>query len=130
MQLRGWEVSNPSKRKGTEWETAGVRYLREMVPASDDIRRVAQTGRMDIGDVHAAPFCLEFKNVREITLASFVEQAEREARHAGLDYGVAVVKRRGKGTAAGYVVMSLETFAAVLAEIREARANTPGGSRE
>lgn len=108
-----------NKRVGTQWETAGVRYLREQVPASDDIRRVAQTGRLDIGDAHARPFALEFKNVAQINLASFVDQAEREAENAGMPYGVAIVKRRGKGPAAGYVVMSLETFAKVLAHLRE-----------
>jgi hypothetical protein len=112
-------VSNPSKRRGTEWETAGVRYLRENVPASDDIRRVAQTGRLDIGDAHARPFALEFKNVAKIDLASFVAQADREAENAGMPYGAAIVKRRGKGPAHAYAVMSLETFSRVLARLRE-----------
>jgi hypothetical protein len=113
-------VSNASKRRGTEWETAGVRYLRENVLRGDDIRRVAQTGRLDIGDAHARPFCLEFKNVAKIDLAAFVDQAETEALNAGLPYGVAVVKRRGKGPAAGYVVTSLATFARILAGMRDA----------
>lgn len=112
-------MSNANKRRGTEWETAGTRYLREHVPDGDDIRRVAQTGRLDIGDVHARPFVLEFKNVAKVDLAAFVDQAETEAANAGLPYGVAVVKRRGKGAAAGYVVLSLATFARVLAHIRE-----------
>lgn len=115
-------MSHPNKRKGTEWETAVTRYLREVVPDGDDIRRVAQTGRMDTGDVHARPFVLECKNVARVDLAGFTEQARREAENAGLSYGVAVVKRRGKGVQHGYVVMTLETFARLL---REVRANTP-----
>lgn len=118
-------MSNPNKRRGTEWETAGVRYLREEVPDGDGIRRVAQTGRLDIGDAHAVPFCLEFKNVAKIDLPGFVEQAEREAANAGLDYGFAVIKRRGKGAAAGYAVTSYATLARLIAEVRESRANTP-----
>lgn len=114
-------MSNPSQRRGTEWETAVTRYLREDDPHSDDIRRVAQTGRLDTGDIHALPFVLECKNVATITLASFVEQADREAMNAGQPYGAAVIKRRGKGPAAAYVVLSLATFRRLL---RDVRANT------
>ncbi|GAA2609751.1 hypothetical protein SMC26_39535 [Actinomadura fulvescens] len=115
-------MSNPNKRRGTEWETAGTRFLRAEVPDGDDIRRVAQTGRLDIGDVHAAPFALEFKNTAKLELAAYVDQAEAEAHNAGLPFGAAVVKRRGKGPGAGYVVLSLATFARLLAYLR---ANTP-----
>lgn len=137
-------MANPHKARGTAWESAVVTFLRgrlagqglarlgdirrqasdralEQPPdemSVDDIRRQVQMGRLDIGDVHAAPFALECKNVKEITLASFVEQAEREAVNARMPYGAAVIKRRGKGAGQGYVVMSLETFARVLAEIR------------
>lgn len=122
-------MSNPNKRRGTEWETAGVRFLRDILEGLRapfaDVRRVAQTGRADIGDAHADPFALEFKNTAQINLAAFVDQAEREALNAGLPFGAAVVKRRGKGPGHGYVVMSLETFGRVLALIRNLRANTP-----
>ena len=118
-------MSNPQKRRGTAWESAGVAYLREALEALGvpfrDIRRVAQTGQRDIGDVHADPFALEFKNERTLRLAAYVDQAEREAEAAGLPYGVAVVKRRGKGAGQGYVVMSLATFARLLAHIRRGR---------
>jgi len=79
---------------------------------------------LDTGDIHAPPVVLECKSVAKIDLAGFVDQAEREAKNAGLPVGVAVVKRRGKGVAAGYVVMSMETFARVLAYMREVPANT------
>jgi len=124
---------NPNKRRGTAWETAGVRYLRELLEELDaafqDIRRVAQTGVKDVGDAHAHPFCLEFKNAAKLELAAWVEQAEREARNAGLPYGVVVAKRRGKGPRHGYVIMSMETFGRVLALIRILRedfSDTPG----
>lgn len=111
-------MANPSKRRGTEWETAVTRYLREDDPAADDIRRVAQTGRLDTGDIHALPFVLECKNVAKIDLAAFVDQADREAANARQPYGAAVVKRRGKGVAAGYAVMSLATFRRLLRDVR------------
>jgi len=122
-------VSNPNKARGTAWESAVVTYLRTALECcdgtADDVRRQVQMGRHDIGDIHAAPFALEAKNEKTITLASYVDQAEREAKNAGLPYGAAVVKRRGKGVASGYVVLSLATFAAVLGELREKCANTP-----
>lgn len=112
-------MGNPNKRRGTAWESAVVRFLRETLAGrTDDIRRQVQMGHADIGDVHADPFALECKNTRQYDLAAFVEQAEREAENAGLPYGAAVVKRRGKGPGHGYVVMSLATFARVLSELR------------
>ncbi|GGQ07912.1 signal transduction protein with GAF and PtsI domain [Actinomadura coerulea] len=127
-------MANPNKRKGTAWESAVVTFLRGRLAGAglaglDDIRRQVQMGRADIGDVHAAPFVLECKNTAQLTLSAFVDQANREARNAQLDadmhgtagrryFGVAVVKRRGKGTGDGYAVMDLETFARVLAVIR------------
>lgn len=107
-------MANPNKRKGTAWESAIVTFLRDQ---GQDARRVAQTGRLDTGDIHAGKFCVEAKNQRAIDLAGFVDQAEREAVHAGLPYGVAVVKRRGKGAASGYAVMSLATLARLMTVI-------------
>lgn len=112
-------MSNPSKRKGTAWESSVVTYLREA--GHDDARRVAQTGRLDQGDIHVpgAGVVIEAKNTATITLASFVDQAEKEAGHARMPYGVAVVKRRGKGAASGYAVMSLATLARVLDALKD-----------
>ncbi|MDX2390200.1 hypothetical protein NJL88_08995 [Streptomyces sp. DK15] len=67
-----------------------------------NVRRPAQEGAADVGDVHAVPFILECKNVKSPAVPTFLRQAEVEARHAGFPYGVAVVKvprmnvRRGK----------------------------------
>lgn len=121
-----------ARRIGTEWETAITRFLNTALgmyrdgeapefkdPTNpDNVRRQAQEGARDVGDVWARPFVLEAKNEKAITLAEYVRQAEREAENARLPYGAAVVKQRGKGPAAGYVVMSLATFARVLAHIR------------
>lgn len=113
-------MPNPHKRRGTAWERAVCDYLREEMP-DPDIRRVAQTGHKDEGDVHAAPFVLECKSVGKIDLAGFMDQAVAEAANAGLPYGVAVVKRRGRGVAEGYAVMRLQEFRDI---IRRIRANT------
>ncbi|MGV9263172.1 hypothetical protein ACWDRR_00745 [Kitasatospora sp. NPDC003701] len=99
------------KRKGTAWESDIVRFLRG---SGLDAKRVAQTGRLDVGDIHAPPWVIEAKNVAKIELSSFVDQAEREARHADCPFGVAVVKRRQHGAGKAYAVMTLETLARVM----------------
>jgi hypothetical protein len=100
--------SNPSKAKGTAWESAIVGYLREH--HDPGVHRNVQMGARDIGDVagyylHA----LEAKAERTITLSDYIAQANREAVNAGQPYGCAVVKRRMKGVSDGYVVRDLRT---------------------
>ncbi|MFG3014347.1 hypothetical protein ACGFZB_28790 [Streptomyces cinerochromogenes] len=100
--------TNPSKKKGTEWESAIVGYLREHHnPAA---RRNVQAGRFDIGDIDGYYLhALEAKAEKTITLADYIAQANKEAIHAGALFGCAVVKRRMKGVADGYVVRDLRT---------------------
>jgi hypothetical protein len=108
-------MSSPAKRKGTRWESAVRDFLREF-PILKHARRVAAEGRLDIGDVHAWPFCLQCKNQRSFDLAGWVRDAETQASQAEFPYGVAVVKAPGKGTERGYAVMSLATFRRLAAD--------------
>lgn len=109
-------MSNPSKRKGTQHESAIVNYLTSQGISA---RRVVQTGRYDQGDIHAEPFMvLEAKNVAKIDLADFVRQANREAVNAGRDFGVAVVKKRNAHISQSYCVMDLETLSRVLTKLK------------
>ncbi|MEW1551399.1 hypothetical protein [Streptomyces tsukubensis] len=112
-------MANPSKAKGTAWESAWTTYIREH--HNPDAHRNVQMGVKDIGDVngyylHAA----ELKAEKAITLASYIEQANREAVHAGQPYGCAVVKRRMKGVADGYVVRDVRTDVRLLNRMRDA----------
>ncbi|MFC8583185.1 hypothetical protein ACFUGD_01205 [Streptomyces sp. NPDC057217] len=101
-------MANPSKVKGTAWESLFTGYLREHHnPAA---HRNVQMGSRDIGDVagyylHA----VEAKAEKTITLSDYIAQANREAVHAGQPFGCAVVKRRMKGVADGYVVRDVRT---------------------
>ena len=102
-------MANPSKAKGTRWETEVVRFLQE---AGHPAHRRPQQGAKDVGDIGGVPgWTLEAKSVKEIRLAEFLDQANREAVHAGDPYGAAVIKRRGRPVQDGYVVMDLATFA-------------------
>lgn len=114
-------MSNPSKAKGTAWESAWTAYIQEHHNSS--AHRNVQMGAKDIGDVsgyylHAA----ELKAEKTITLASYIEQANREAINAGQPFGCAVVKRRMKGTADGYVVRDVRTDVRLLNRLRDMEA--------
>ncbi|WP_327712423.1 hypothetical protein OG912_32385 [Streptomyces sp. NBC_00464] len=111
-------MANPSKAKGTAWESLWTAYIREHHnPAA---HRNVQMGSKDIGDVsgyylHAS----ELKAERTITLSSYIEQANREAVHAGEPFGCAVVKRRMKGVADGYVVRDVATDVRLMNRLRD-----------
>jgi hypothetical protein len=101
-------MANPSKAKGTAWESLVVGYLREH--HNPDAHRNVQTGAKDIGDISGYYLhALEAKAEKTITLADYIRQANREAVHAGQPFGCAVVKRRMKGVQDGYVVRDLAT---------------------
>jgi hypothetical protein len=103
-------MANPSKARGTAWETAVVRYLHEH--GFPNARRKVLTGKLDEGDIDlgSCEVTIEAKNTQKITLSEFVDEARIEARNSGGGYGVAVVKRRGKGTGESYAVMRLEDW--------------------
>jgi hypothetical protein len=112
------EAANPAKAKGTAWESLWTNYIREHHnPAA---HRNVQMGRLDIGDVagyylHAA----ELKAEKTITLSAYIAQANREAGHAGEPFGCAVVKRRMKGVADGYVVRDVATDVRLMNRLRD-----------
>src|SRR5690606_41936252 len=94
-----------NKRKGSRWESDVRDYLNGALGLVDgdgrffdptdphNVRRQAQQGWADVGDLWAAPFVLECKAERSYDLAGYVRQAEREAAAAGFPFGAAVVKR-------------------------------------
>ena len=113
---REQSVTNPNKAKGTRWESTVRDFLQEE-RCLDHARRIAQTGTLDIGDIHMEPFALQAKNQKAFDLSRWVSDAEVQAERAGLTYGVAVVKAPRKPTERGYVVMSLGTFRRLAAEL-------------
>jgi len=98
------------KRKGSQFERDVVRYLRDH--GFPDVERAYGAGRpADIGDLVGLPgICCEVKNHARLELASWVDEAERERINARQPYGVVIAKRRNKGAAQSYVVMTLESF--------------------
>lgn len=118
-------MTNRNKVKGTAWESRVRDYLNKVLGLVDEygklhdpfdglnVRRPAQEGSRDVGDVHAVPFVLEAKDVARPTVPAFLRQAEVEARHAGFPYGVAVVKARGQNVRRGRVHFTVGTWTRV-----------------
>ena len=113
-------MSNPSKAKGTRWESQVRNYLKERgIPAY----RPAQTGFKDSGDIHGvSPFIIQAKDWRDIRAAlnEGVTGAVKQAANAGEDFGVAVIKRARKPVEDGYAVMRLQDWVSVLARLQDA----------
>jgi hypothetical protein len=111
-------MANPAKAKGTAWESLWTAYIKEHHnPAA---HRNVQMGSKDIGDVagyylHAS----ELKAEKTITLSDYIRQANREAANAGEPFGCAVVKRRMKGVADGYVVRDVATDVRLMNRMRD-----------
>jgi predicted lipoprotein len=106
---------NASKRKGTTWESAVVGYLREH--GQPYAERRALCGTSDKGDVAGVPgVMLECKAEKTVTLGAYADEVKVQTANAHASIGVAVVKRRNRGPADAYVVMTLEQFAAMIAD--------------
>ncbi len=95
-------MSNPSKTKGTRFETGFVRYARR-VTGDDRIRRSALSGSADQGDVHGIfahgyEGVAECKNVGSPTrglVAAFRRQALAERGNADAGFALLVLHRPG-----------------------------------
>lgn len=95
-------MSNPAKKKGTQFESSCVNYLSAMTGIV--VWREAPHGAKDEGDlrmvVHGHVLTAECKCVERVTpkmLAEFRLQATVEAANAGTDGGVLLQWRQGKG---------------------------------
>ncbi len=121
----GCAVANLNKARGTAWESDVRGYLNTSLGLVDDagkfldpfdahnVRRPAQEGAADVGDVHAVPFVLECKDVKSPAVPTWLRQAEVEAVNAGFPYGVAVVKTRRQNVRRGRVHFGFATWTRV-----------------
>ena len=103
---------NPSKRKGTQFESDVVTYLR---PLWKGVERRTLSGAQDRGDIAGiTDIVFECKATKSIDLASAVDEAQVEKENAGADLGIAVIKRRMKPTAQAYAVLPFEEMVKLL----------------
>ena len=111
-------MTSPQKRKGLTWERAIREFLRER---GIDAFKPYEEGFDDAGDVHGVdPFILQAKNYAswQDAIREGLDGAERQKLIAGQPHGAAVVKRARRPVGSAYVVMTLDTFAAVLRALR------------
>ena len=107
---------NPSKVKGTAFETLIVDGLRDMGwPYAE---RRAQRGTRDGGDIAGIPgVVIECKNAARVDLAGWLREVEEETGNAGADIGAVVHKRKGtRNPAEQYVLLDFGTFCQLLHE--------------
>lgn len=104
---------NSSKAKGSAWERAVVGYLNDHgFPFAE--RRFGAGQSKDCGDVNGLQLVVECKALREITLASVMDETETEVGHSKFERGMAVIKRRNKPTSEAYCVVPLKWMVEIL----------------
>lgn len=101
-------MANPSKAKGTQWETNVVRYLQA---ALDDerIERRALHGAADRGDVYGIRAgglegiaeCKDYKKFSDADVREWRRQTLVERDNADAGFALLVVHRPGKSAKAG-----------------------------
>ena len=67
---------------------------------------------MDKGDITGMgpELVIECKNHQTLNFSGWLKEAEQERQNADAEYGIVVAKRRGKGAAESYVVLTLADF--------------------
>ncbi len=122
-------MSNPSKAKGTRWESSVRDFLNS---TGQSAHRIAQAGA-DLSDVHLnGMWALQCKDVAQQRYREWVDDVDDQRLAAGLNFGAVVHKRRNAPVGDGLVVMSLDTFAEItnrlrVAELLAREARPPGG---
>jgi hypothetical protein len=99
-------VANSQKAKGTRWETAVLRFLRD---AGLYAVKPRQEGFLDVGDIHAPPFVIQAKDYSDLLagIRASVDGYQVQRSNAGMPFGVGVVKRARKPVEDAYVVIRL-----------------------
>lgn len=98
-------MANPSKSKGTAFETNVVRYLQESL-GQPEIERRALHGSHDLGDVHRIAAhglsgiaeCKDYREYCDADLARWRSQTLAERENAGAGFALLVVHRRGRSS--------------------------------
>lgn len=100
---------------GKRWERDAAKHAMAVLGAAgyDDItvgRRASLGLHEDEGDLFGLPhFTVQCKNTGRIDL-TVVDEAERQAEHAGMDFGILLQKRRNSSPGRAYVAMTYDTL--------------------
>ncbi|GAB7185946.1 hypothetical protein ATKI12_5777 [Kitasatospora sp. Ki12] len=119
---REGNIANRNKQQGTRWESSLRDHLNTALGQLDqeghlldpfdpgNVRRAAQEGRLDVGDLHAVPVIIEAKDVTSSAIPTWLRQARAEAMNAGFPYGLVAVKERRAAVARGKVHADVRTW--------------------
>ena len=108
-------MANPNGRKGSQFETDVMRFLRSVGLLAE---RLTKAGSKDEGDIVCVvagnTYILELKNVKKLDLPKFWSEAEVEALNYAKARGIGevplhyvVVKRRNSGIDKAWVIQDL-----------------------
>lgn len=115
-RLMASSMSNPSKAKGTAWETALVRYLTDRTALP--LRRVAQAGRLDTGDIHGIhDWIIQAKawsRWGRADVERWVRDAAAQAAAAGERFGAVIVKAPNKPVGDSITILPTSVFAEMI----------------
>lgn len=104
-----------SKAKGTAWESRLVDFLH--AAGHPRAERRASNGVNDRGDVAGVDgWVLEAKCCARVELAAWMDEAEREAKAAGVARWAVVFPRRSHATAKAFAVVPLWLLAELMRE--------------
>ncbi len=118
-------MSSANKRKGAQFETDVLKWLREHDYISS-AERLSKAGAKDEGDIVVKnlrdwAFILELKNRQKLDLPAFWSEAQVEAENYAKARGLSlvppafvIVKRRGVGIGKSWVIQDLEQWVKVL----------------
>ncbi len=114
-----------SKAKGTKWESRLVDFLRQS--GHQRAERRASNGVNDRGDVAGIDsWVIEAKNAARIELGPWCDEAEREAKAAGVARWAVVFPRRSHSAAKAFAVVPLWLLAELMREDVPVRTNDGG----
>ena len=111
-------MANPNGRKGAQFETDVMRWLRSAGFLSE---RLVKAGKNDEGDLVAIiagqKYILELKNRKTISLPEFWREAEVEAENYAKARGLSevplhyiILKRRNAGIEKAWVIQDLQQW--------------------
>lgn len=105
-----------SKSKGTRGERLVVNHLIEA--GFYTAERRALEGTADRGDVAGVPgWTLEVKNASKHTLATWMDELDREQIRAQTPLGALVVLRRMRPIGRAYAIMEFDQLIAIMKEV-------------
>lgn len=110
-------MANPSKKKGSKFETDVVGYFNDN--GFPHVERRTLRGNKDCGDIAGLPeWVLELKATKGIELGATLTEAKKEAENAGVHKYAAIHKRRQANVRDSFVTLPLWLFVSMLQEQR------------